>query len=225
MYTNTRTIILLLTVILILSSTAFSQKDASPPIVISVGPTKSDSKALPTPNTKPLIIIYSDGEQIELTDWLWHYSSSVWIAPEEPKKKKKSILSEIFNPSPPPTLSDDPLGLKKRPVQQISSVSSRNLKLSMEGLSKPGISLDDIELSETQFSSIKFIWKERELDRVIVSLTSGKTIEFPVLKPSIGQELYLEGNTNVNGFSGRFSKILNTRLYSERGTIVEIKVK
>jgi hypothetical protein len=99
--------------------------------------------------------------------------------------------------------------------------------------------LDNIELSEAQFSSIKFVWKVRDLEKVrdfeklrdlekvIVSLTNGRTIEFPLLKAPNGEELYLEGNTNVNGFSGRFSKILSTRAseHSEVGTIVEIKIK
>lgn len=234
MNTIARTIILLLATLFIFNLPAICQEDTSRPKIISITPLDSPEKKAPlpqTPNSRTLIIVYNDGEQIELTKWLWFYARIEWVTlPEEPKKKR-GILKEIFNP---PSIEEraredmeDRVG--KRPIQHLQVINepSKNLKLSMEGLSKPGVSLNDIELSETQFSSIKFVWKDRNLNKVIVSLSNGKMIEFPVLKPPGNRELYLEGNTTVNGFSGRFVKLLSTRVSenSEADTIVEIKIK
>src|SRR2546423_15404382 len=104
MITITRILLFLLANLFILNSTAISQKKTSPQRVISVTPIESSSQ---TPNSKTLVIVYSDGEQVELTHWLWYYTSREWVTP---KKMKKSILGEIFNPPSAEDIMRDQVG-------------------------------------------------------------------------------------------------------------------
>jgi hypothetical protein len=174
-------------------------------------------------NKKKLIIVYKNGVQIELTNWGWFYKGDDYAAVNRYFENNRNINS-------------DPLSRKnKKPAMPpVPDTTTGNLMLNMKALNVDGVSLNDFVLSENDFSSIKFIWKDRDtgniaLDKVVISLTNGKTIELPRLDPPNGYiEMTLEGNTNINGFSGKFSKRLDGGGYltnSAPSPIIEIRVQ
>ncbi|MFL6281908.1 MAG: hypothetical protein ACJ74Q_01925 [Pyrinomonadaceae bacterium] len=183
---------------------------------ISVSQTKPPQIDLTT--KRNLTIVYKNGVQIELTHWYWYYNGY-----------NNTAVNDLLN------ARSDPLSKKKKPsIPENPDKYAINLILNMKALNVEGVSLNDIELSENQFSSIKFIWKDKDdtsimLEKVIVSLTTGKTIELPKLEPPTGSaDITLKGKTSVNGFSGDFSKRIDEGGYlanSAPSPIIEIRVQ
>jgi hypothetical protein len=180
-------------------------------------------------STKKLLIIYKDGGRVELSNWYWYYVDDTTpglIGLEETR------IAIGIGPSGPPK---KPKKKDSKSKDSDYTKTSNNLFLSMNSLNARGIQLNDLELSETQFNSIKFIWKDKGtnvneiLDRVVVTLADGRTVELPRLEPSTPySHLFLKGVTRVNGFEGNFSKEMNfsaTPIGEAANAIIEIKIQ
>jgi len=157
--------------------------------------------------TRKAIIAFSDGTEMEVTNWYWFYL--------ETKTTKMPSLPGFPQTEPPKSTKG-------------KTKTSNVLMLSMRELVERGLFATDMEISETQISSIEFKWDASILNKVIVSLLNGKKVEIPSLEPVAPYtDLYLEGRASVNGFEGDFEKKLSeiTKSATAKGTIVAIRFR
>lgn len=162
-------------------------------------------------------IIYNDNAQTEVTNWSWEYRGTKI----KPKKKDPFKLPSLNSSRPfmsrnlviaHPILSTyissfqlPGEGYEREPVYELSN----KLVISLAALSQRGVHLGKLEVTEAELSSIKYIWKpdNSAIEKVVVSLKNGKTIELPELMPALSYayELYLNGDAFVQGFKGSYS--------------------
>jgi hypothetical protein len=156
---------------------------------------------------------------VELSNWYWFYD----------EQASQTLPYMTSDPTTPDSL------FKKKPKPKDTTKTSNRLLLNMRALNIHGASFDDLELSEAQFSSIRFIWKDKGndlyniLDKVLISIADGRTVELLQLEPAFPyRELHLMGDTNIKGFSAKFSEYLGGTT-TPRGldsvALVEIRVQ
>jgi hypothetical protein len=187
-------------------------------------------------STKKVTVIYNDGAKVELNSWFWYYQVDKSNNPRVLAVNNISSFLKSGDDIYGPTLD---LSKKSRskgkdvPTQpRLISRPSYILFLDMSSLHSHGVSLQDVEISDSEITSIKFLWdtsvakKEIPLKGVVISRANGKTIELPYLAPSHGYRyISLEGATKVDGMWGNFLEYVSERYVfkPDEPYIVEIK--
>lgn len=155
-------------------------------------------------------VTFADGAEIDVTNWSWFYV--------EMKTPKFTPVPGFSGPPP----AEPPKATKGK------TKTSNVLMLSMRELVERGIYSTDMNISETQISSIEFKWTGNLLKAVVVSLLDGKRVEIPSLQPVAPYaDLYFEGRATVNGFDGDFERKVSgiVNITSVKGTVVAIRFR
>lgn len=191
-----------------------------------------------TRNKSVVTIIYNDGARVEVTNWIWEYTGTKLT---ERKSKKRRSLGDPGDSTggsrpyakPETFITNRQWPDSKEYAREPIIEQATKLVISLAALSDRGVFLNKLELAEAELSYIKFIWKpdETSIEKVIIALTNGRTIELPELIPALPDttQLYLKGDASLQGFKGWFSARVGgnspDRLGRGKNSIVEIRFR